>query len=1844
MKTIPKQLCIIILKLLWLIFQTFDNEIDDTLHKIGILGNSFGTIIDIIVDRKKKIDDLIKENPGISESEAKQQVGSLWSYLNPKKEMSPELLDQAKRFGEIFNTTQLSASAVAEQMGKVDDSIIRCASSMKNGEFTLKAYTQSVQGLTFAAKAGKVALQLLASAGSMIAGILIGEAISGVIKLIDNQIHAAEKAQEAMEDSMAAYEKSKEELKNVNKELESNEKRIDELLAKDYLTYTEESELQRLKDVNEQLLIQRALLDEITENGLTQTIEKAVDGYNEKYKNGPVTNEDIDRYKRSVDGGMPLNELLVDENNIAKQIAAYEKLIEYRDKAFSSGDNKLAEKYSRQITDVNEHILTSLQEDQSKIKNLSLKPFDDLTSEAQEAFKGLSSSFEVAYKRFDPSTWNKIQLDDLFKTKEFDETKDNLSELSKAGKLTVESLSEEFPELAQAISNLDLVTSDGVSKLQSVVNQFNSESEKLKDSNVSSDPIGFDISNKETSKAIDEFQKKLSTLGSALENLKSRKLTSSDILDLQQEFPELANETDNLDKALTDLVNNTLSNLVTYLKDAGASDGLINTFRELANEAKGISTPDWSGTLSVFDTAQSKMQTLAEIVDALGKSYTLTAEEARKFAEVFPDLLQKGQVTSDGLIQFNKSVIDDFINGKQIQINADRETQISQLESEKALLEGKRAAAQAALDLIAAQASGEVDGENQKNEKIAEARDRLVQHLVDLGVEEQNADAVAKELMAGNMSEYDRVVSEVSANIDSNLTNSIDDASKNVNIQAGNMIDSLFKVGQQALNTAKSILSIGSENPVDTVKETLNGVGDSIKNFSPKDAASNFVKSVQDAINVNKYDSVDASVDLELDISNYTNAINELDSQINLLKSAGNKNVDDFVKDLRGNDKKGEDKPDKDNTKDIDWIERKIKLMEEERSKLEEMASSDTLSYLGINPEDSAKAQEIIQKMNGDTAITTEEFQLLGDMARNAGMSINAFIDAVKNGGSESRKSALESLLQRSQVDLEEYSKTAEKYKQDYENALSQLPEGYREKIEGGADINNLGIETLPDKEAEKVQKVIDLYDKWQNAESNVSNAKKEIFSTEKEVYENEIESLQKRGDALENQNNLITKQVDYLNATGQNISATSYETLIANLKQQQSFLDQQLALKKQELQRLLELDPNFKNSPEYYALQESIQSAEESLIDLDTQQAEYYDTLRQLPVQNMQKLVDMYDSITTALQNWGNEIEAQGKTLDESYYQALIDNGAETINQLREQADAVRDVMDEYEVGSDKWTEMYSKLQDINSSISGIVTNMHEWNQAILQIPLDRLSSLTENLEMVKDALSAVNEEQQTVVNSVTSVIDKQRESLEEAQKAEEQAIQDKIDALQDQMDLLDKQNEALELQIQKEQALKDLEDAKNQKKIRTIRDGKIVYEADKDAIADAQDKVQDANDAINRHELEEQQEKLQDELEAIGKKYDELYEKLDKISDKWSKIPTDIEDAQNKELADRWLGEGWEDKVLNGTDEEIYEYFKQQFEQNSQQMDQYEDQIHASEQIQALVNTYLTAYRNGTITRDQAMTGIKGVLGTINSELTAGQNIQNILTYLSTQNNTGATTNDILTDTQNKMMETANQIMQSLDVYEQNSNTITGYMSSFGELTEHISDIRDTIYDVEDELDDNFDDLKDTLEDGFDDMVDALGEYRSRKDDDDDERPDKGGESHSTNKEPIYSGGSGGGSNSHWDDSDSGHGPGVRSVSAVSMFSLNNDSEYIPITQETYDKLFKPYEGIKLSTTSQRIPGFTRTLTSLYSPSTNSKQQNVTINMGDIKLEGVQDPDGFAKAIKTHLPSSIRQQLSKR
>ena len=941
---------------------------------------------------------------------------------------------------------------------------------------------------------------------------------------------------------------------------------------------------------------------------------------------------------------------------------------------------------------------------------------------------------------------------------------------------------------------------------------------------------------------------------------------------------------------------------------------------------------------------------------------------------------------------------------------------------------------------------------------------------------------------------------------------------------------------------------------------------------------------------------------------------------------------------------------------EFDWIERKHKLMEDELSKLKEQSSDTSLRYTGLDDDTISRALELFDQLHNQVTISTDDFSWLAQAAASAGMSLDEFFLHLQDGGGVSRMSVLQERLELDKKHIEEYTQDAQKYATDYEEAVSKLSPEYREKIEHGSN----EVEELPDKENEAVKKAVDLYDKKKEAEQKVSDTQKDIHETQVSMFDLEAEQLEKQNTELENRNSLISKQIDYLNTTGQLVSASAYESLIANLDGQIANAEQQLELRKRELETLMQSNPNYKNSQEYYDLQATIQTLDTSIIDLTNQQAEYNDTLCQLPVNNMQKLVDMYNNISTAMENWKNEIESAGKSVGADYYQEQIKNGQLTIKQLQEQRSAVEDVMDEYETGSDKWAEMNSKLTDIDSSISSIIVNMNEWNEAMLQVPIDKMEKLVSDLQMVKDALDDVNSEHQTVISAVTGAIDDQRKAWEEAQKAETDATQDKIDAIQDQLDLLDKQNESLDLQIAKEQALKKLEDAKTQKKTRVIRDGQIVYEADQDAIRDATDSLQDAETNLKKHELQTEKEKLEDELDVINDKYDELYDKLDKIANKWEKIQPDREQLGNEKVADRYLGDDWINKVLSGNDDDIYSAFKELYDQNVDSQEQYEDQIKSTEQIQTLVNTYIEAYRSGTLTRDQAMTGIRGVLASVNHEITAGDNVNNILNYLSTQNSTGATTNDILTATQNQLSSTSKDIMQSLDVYEKNSNTITGYMSSFGELTTDVATMRSTINDV----DDNLDSINSTLKDGFDDVVEALDSWRSRQEDDDDDDEKNG--VHSTNHA-----GSNGWQGTHEFDHDNGKngyevGWTRKYANGIEEGIIGNvgDKEKYMAIREMATTDLKPSEQPILAHTGEIVlnPEQQAQLlkniqqsTMAFKPETlnlkpvnvptlkNNTSQNIVMNFGDLSFPDVKDVDGFAKAVARDFPGLMRQAMSK-
>ena len=149
------------------------------------------------------------------------------SKNNRESILSPELLDDFETFKDLFNNSSMSAEALAESLGGVDERIINYAKTCKNGELTTKGFTTSLEGMTLSAKAGQVALKGLALVGNMLASYLLTKVITAYSDY-KNKIHeiADESSKQASQSSEYVTK-----LNDLQKELKNGTKSSDELTS-----------------------------------------------------------------------------------------------------------------------------------------------------------------------------------------------------------------------------------------------------------------------------------------------------------------------------------------------------------------------------------------------------------------------------------------------------------------------------------------------------------------------------------------------------------------------------------------------------------------------------------------------------------------------------------------------------------------------------------------------------------------------------------------------------------------------------------------------------------------------------------------------------------------------------------------------------------------------------------------------------------------------------------------------------------------------------------------------------------------------------------------------------------------------------------------------------------------------------------------------------------------------------------------------------------------------------------------------------------------------------------------------------------------------------------------------------------------------------------------------------------------------------------------------------------------------------------------------------------------------------------------------------------------------------
>ena len=504
-----------------MIFKTFDSNIDKWTAKIGVLGKSFNDFIEASNNRKIVIDDLFTIN-GVSLKDAKKQAGSFWSYLYPKKE---DIKNQLVDVMPEINTTNVSdaiekikvmASAVSEgktswqnlfdtlpegekhfaQLGQqMEDQIITEEGVIKANQearASALAHNEAIKAQTLSAKASKVALQALATVGNILAGFIITKALQAAVTAFDNYIHRVEKANEAMQDAVNEYESAKSSLESINSELEEQNKKIDDLLAKDKLTYVEKGQLEELQEITKELLLQQDIEERRAETASKEAANKAVDAYNKQYGKYDKAKEDLQEKLSYENFYLP-----EDEDDVLGNITAYVKATELLSEsqkkyqnALKNGEdtswladevqydidfvNDLSQALDDNLSDLQEKRL-ALEEEYNNAIEKRQKGIEPLTSSEQDIISTYESIYDVmkmVYEYTNQNTWNNMEIENIFNAEGIEKTKEELAEMAKSGELTPETIAS-YKNLNDAIQDSEIFLKNGQTAAEAFCEQMN---------------------------------------------------------------------------------------------------------------------------------------------------------------------------------------------------------------------------------------------------------------------------------------------------------------------------------------------------------------------------------------------------------------------------------------------------------------------------------------------------------------------------------------------------------------------------------------------------------------------------------------------------------------------------------------------------------------------------------------------------------------------------------------------------------------------------------------------------------------------------------------------------------------------------------------------------------------------------------------------------------------------------------------------------------------------------------------------------------------------------------------------------------------------------------------------------------------------------------------------------------------------------------------------------------------------------------------------------------------------------------------------------------------------------
>lgn len=400
-----------------------------------------------------------------------------------------------------------------------------------------------------------------------------------------------------------------------------------------------------------------------------------------------------------------------------------------------------------------------------------------------------------------------------------------------------------------------------------------------------------------------DIEREIMELQEQNSELEKQNQTLSDNIDLYKEQRTLGNDGGMWNQLIVDATNSVKENndaIETNNARIRENQGLLAVYGSLYGSITGDMTAyfqalkNFDNVATTIDSVAASFASLANLQNTVADGFTLSLEKILEYAKAYPQILDSATVTADGELALNEAVVNSFIEGKKAELNAQIDSQITQLEADKAVLMAKKEFAQSQLEL--AQAVG--TGEGKISKEVAEYRinagNAMAEALIAMKMDEANAYRLTAAAMAGNEQEFARIAAECFENVDSNSVKAAYDMANAFFTNSQNATLSIASIAEQAHQTAAAVAGMangviaGSSNPV---FYGSGGVYTGSYGFSGVNG--NFQGVDLD------YQSKTATLDdyisqLQLDISDYTDAIAQIDGQIATLQALKGTPLDKF--------------------------------------------------------------------------------------------------------------------------------------------------------------------------------------------------------------------------------------------------------------------------------------------------------------------------------------------------------------------------------------------------------------------------------------------------------------------------------------------------------------------------------------------------------------------------------------------------------------------------------------------------------------------------------------------------------------------------------------------------------------------------------------------------------------------------------------------------------------------------------------------------------------------------------------------------------------------------------------